>query len=129
MNKVYVKKDLVQKVTKKLDKERITIGGNKHAYKRKYHLRYSTPIVRKVISALLEVLVEVLEEGDTVSLTGYFTIEPVYYKESRGWNIPKQESIKIPAQYRPRVKFATYFKKACKKLTERELGGQDDEES
>lgn len=129
MNQIYGRNEIIHKVVDKLHGEKIVVGGNKHAYKRKYHLKYSIPVVKHVINALLEVLTEILEDGDEASFRGYLTITPEYCSERRGWNVYKNEPIMVSARYRPRVKVATYFNDACKRLTERELGGLSDEEN
>ena len=129
MNQVYVKEDIVRKVAQKLREERIVIGGSKHAYKRKYHLRFSKFIVNKVIGALLEVLVDVLEEGNSANFRGYFEIKPTYYKATRARDINKGVTIEVLPKYKPKAYFKGLMQDACKKLTERELGGQNNEES
>lgn len=81
MNKTYVTKEMVSRVVDRLYQqgERIEVGGNRHAYKRKYHLKYSQLIVRKVLDAFFEEMVTVLSEGDTVKITEYFKLEPKLY--------------------------------------------------
>lgn len=128
MNQVYRKEDIIRKVAKKLNEERIVIGGNKHAYKRKYHLRFSKFIVSKVIGALLDVLVDVLEEGDAVNFRGYMAIEPKYCKATRARDINKNIEIQVPPKYKPKVHFGRLMESACKRLTQKEFGGQNNEE-
>lgn len=129
MNQVYRKEEIVRRVVKKLNGTHIVIGGNKYAYKRKYHLKFSKFIVSKVIGALMDVLVEVLEEGDSVNFRGYMTIEPRYCKATRARDINRNLEIQVPPKYKPKVHFGRLMENACKNLTERELGGTNNEES
>lgn len=124
MKERYTKNDIVKNVVNRLKGKRITIGGNKYAYKRKYHLKYSHEIVNNVISAFLSELVEEIENGNKISLMGYFTIEPKYCNAiKRRDNLKSGELVDVPEQYRPRLYVGTKIKDACKKLTEKELGG------
>ena len=61
MKERYTKNDIVKNVVNRLKGKHITIGGNKYAYKRKYHLKYSQEIVNNVISAFLDELVDEIE--------------------------------------------------------------------
>lgn len=129
MNQIYGRNEIIHKVVDKLQEEKIVVGGNRHSYKRKYHLKYSIPIVKKVINALLDVLVDVLEEGDSVNFRGYMTIEPRYCKATRARDINRNLEIQVPPKYKPKVHFGRLMENACKKLTEKELGGTNNEES
>ena len=119
MNKTYVTKEMVSRVVDRLYQqgERIEVGGNRHAYKRKYHLKYSQIIVRNVLNAFLEEIAVVLSEGDAVKITGYFRLEPKLYK---GWKLNSKvcgNNLIIPEQYKPKMKLYKRLKEACKSLT------------
>ena len=119
MNKTYTTKEMVSRVVDRLYQqgERIEIGGNRHAYKRKYHLKYSQLIVRKVLDAFLEEMVTVLSEGDTVKIAEYFKLEPKFYPE---WELNSKicgNNLIIPEQYKPKMKLYKRLKEACKLLT------------
>lgn len=127
MNQIYGRNEIIHKVVDKLQGEKIVVGGNKHNYKRKYHLKYSIPIVKKVINALLEVLTEIVEDGDEANFRGYFEIKPVYRKATRARDICNGTTIEVPPKYMPRAYFRRFMNDACKRLTERELGGTNNE--
>lgn len=129
MNQIYGRNEIIHKVVDKLKEEKIVVGGNRHSCQRKYHLKYSIPIVKKVINALLDVLVDVLEEGDSVNFRGYMTIESRYCKATRARDINRNLEIQVPPKYKPKVHFGRLMENACKKLTEKELGGTNNEES
>ena len=124
MNQKVIKKEIVNRISQKLSEERIVIGGNKGVYKRRYHLKYTKAIILLVVNAFLEVMVDVIEEGDYVSLDGYFTLKPKYKKEiKRIANIAgKERDLTSPAGYTVKLKRGVYLKEACRKLTERESG-------
>lgn len=128
MKERYTKNDIVKNVVNRLKGKHITIGGNKYAYKRKYHLKYSQEIVNNVISAFLDELVDEIENGNKISIMGYFTIEPKYCNPiKRRDNLKTGEIVDVPAQYRPRLYVGKKVKEACKKLTKKKLGGLNNE--
>lgn len=120
MNQKINKNEIIDHISKKLSDERIVVGGKKN-YKRTYHLRINKWIIGKVLNALLDVLVEVIEEGDSVIFAGYMVLEPRYFKEIRrrvSYFGDKKETI-TPAGYRLKIKAGVRMKDACKKLTEK----------
>lgn len=119
MNKTYVTKEMVSRVVDRLYQqgERIEVGGNRHAYKRKYHLKYSQLIVRKVLDAFLEETVAVLSEGDTVKIAEYFKLEPKLYAGRELNSKVCGNNLIIPEQYKPKMKLYKRLKEACKSLT------------
>lgn len=121
------KKDIIDKISEKLIDEKITIGGNRKKYKRKYHLKYTQKIIANVLDAFWEVVVESVEDGDSVKINNYIKMEPKYYKavklNANGFNNIKENI--VPARYRIRFTMGERLKKACRKLTEKELGEQE----
>ena len=120
MNHKINKNEIIDRISKKLSDERIVVGGKKN-YKRTYHLRISKWIIGKVLNSLLDVLVEVIEEGDSVIFAGYMVLEPRCFKEIRRRTNcfgDEKETI-IPAGYRLKIKAGVRMKDACKTLTEK----------
>ncbi len=120
MNQKINKNEIIDRISKKLSDERIVVGGKKN-YKRTYNLRINKWIIGKVLNALLDVLVEVIEEGDSVIFAGYMVLEPRYFKEirRRANNYSDKEEAVTPAGYRLKIKAGVRMKDACKKLTEK----------
>ena len=123
VGKTYNKHEIVRRVVERLLDTKITIGGNKEFYKRKYNLKYSQEIVDNVISAFLEDLVDALENGDAVAFDGYMSIKPTYSAERMGRNVyaNDKQNIVIPAQYRVKIKAGKRLKDACKRFSEKVL--------
>lgn len=119
MNNEVIKPGLVVKVVDKLEDKKIVIGGNKFFYKNEYHLKYSQEIVDDVISAFLQSLEDIVEEGDSIKLNGYFQIEPKFSKARLGRNVKANETCPIPAQHRVKIKVGTKLKRACDKFNEK----------
>ena len=120
MNQTINKNEIIDRISKKLSDERIVVGGKKN-YKRTYHLKITKWIIGKILNALLDVLVEVIEEGDSVIFAGYMVLEPRYFKEiRRRANCFGDEKETIsPAGYRLKIKAGVRMKDACKNLTEK----------
>lgn len=116
-----VKSEIVKRVVEKLKGTKINIGGNKHSYKREYNLKYTQEIVDNVICGFLDVIVDIIENGDSVKLNSYMILEPKYYTEKRARNVYEDKEITMPAQYRVKLNVGTKLEEACKRLSEREL--------
>lgn len=126
MNQQLFKNDIVDKISERLRNDRIVIGGNKIAYKRKYHLRYGEKIIRKVLDAFLDVIVDTIENGDSLRIYDYFRIDPHYFKEmslkANGFSaVNEDDNIYVPPRYKVKFKPGKRLKEACKKLSEREI--------
>lgn len=120
MNQKINKNDLVHRISDKLSDDRIVVGGNKELYKRKYHLSYSHVIIRKVLNAFLDVLVDAIAEGNSVGLDGCIILEPKYYKERKRKAFDCEREYYItPAGYRLKLRTGVRMKEACKQLTEK----------
>ncbi len=122
MNTEIIKPELVKRITDNLDNKRIVIGGNKEYYKRKYHLQYTQDIVDNVLSAFMQTIGEVIEEGNTVKLNGYMTIKPTYCKPRVARNVYDNTEMKLPSCYKVRVKVGSKLINACKRFSEKEKG-------
>lgn len=125
MNKIIAKKELVKRVVKKLEGTKISIGGNKTFYKRLYNLKYSQEITDNVISALMDVIEETVENGDTIKLNGYMVIAPKYYPERYRRNVYAGKNVVVPEQYKVRISAGSKLKEAAKRLSNRELSEKD----
>lgn len=129
MNETISKSDIIKAITEKLKGTKIEIGGNKHFYKRKYHLKYSKEIVANVLNAFIDVLADGIENGDTVSLTGCITVKPKYRKEHRANNVYRQEIMTIPEHYIVDVYVGKKLREACEHYAEKVLKGDDSSET
>ena len=121
MNEEIIKPGLVRKIVDKLDGTKIVIGGNKETYKRKYHLKYTQEIVDNVISAFLETVEDIIENGDSIKLNGYMTIKPKYYAERKARDVINDIGMTLPEQYRVKVSIGSKLKNACKQFSDRAL--------
>lgn len=128
MNEKIIKPGIVKKVVDKLDGTKIEIGGNKESYKRKYHLKYTQEIVDNVITAFMDSIVDIIENGDSVKLNSYMVLEPKYYVEKRARNVYANEEYIMPAQYRVKLNVGTKLEEACKRLSEREIYNKENRE-
>ena len=110
------KKELIDRISAKLNKERFVVGGNKYAYKRKYKLKFTEFIIAKVLDAFLNVVVDAISNGDKIQLQGYFTIYPQYYKE-RVVNMFDGTTGHIsPEHYKLKINAGKKIEDACDKL-------------
>lgn len=107
MDNTIYKDEIIDRVSAKLSKERIVVGGKKHAYRCKYHLRYTEIIIAKVLNAFWEVVADTLEDGDRVQIQHYISIFP---KFATNGNVNR---------YCVKTKAMSRLKEACAKLTER----------
>lgn len=121
MKEKIVKSDIVKRVVEKLKGTKINIGGNKYSYKREYNLKYTQEIVDNVICAFMDVIVDIIENGDSVKLTSYLMLEPKYYTQKRARNIYDDKEIIVPARYRVKLNVGSKLEEACERLSEREL--------
>lgn len=108
MNNVVYKKEIVDRVSQKLNKERIEVGGNKYAYKRKYRLKYTEKIIIKVLDAFWDVVADTIADGDKIQVQNYMTIFPKY---STNGNV-NSYCVKTKAKGR--------LKEACRILNDKE---------
>lgn len=122
MNEKIIRPGVVKRVVEKLKGTKIQIGGNKYLYKREYNLKYTQEIVDNVICAFMDVIVDIIENGDSVKLNYYMILEPKYYAERRARNVHDGTEVIVPAQYRVRLHTGSKLEEACKRLSERELG-------
>lgn len=107
MNTIF-RKELIDRISAKLSKERIVVGGNKHAYKRKYQLKFTEIIISKVLDAFWDVVADAITDGDKIQIQHYLSIYPKYVTNGKADN------------YCIRVKAMERLKRACKTLTENE---------
>lgn len=119
MNKEIIKSELVKRTVDNLDDKKIVIGGNKIAYKRRYHLQYTQEIVDNVLSALLQTMEDIIEDGDSIRLNGYMTIQPTYRKAITARNVYKNMEMQVPACYKLKLKAGGRLADACKRFSDR----------
>lgn len=125
MNQVIHRKELKARVHKKLDKERITIGGrNQQSYKRQYHLKITQYIINKVIDTFLDVILETISEGDTVMIDGFVKIAPVLKEEKDMFNPYDGKRYVHPKYFQATAYVGQMIKNACKDLSKRTFGEQ-----
>lgn len=126
MNNELHKQDVINKISEKLKGEKIVIGGNGNKYKRKYHLCYTQMIIKKVLDAFWEVVVDTIEEGDLISIYGYIKMEPSYYKERilKHQNFSNCDSMYVPPHYKMKFTIGDRLKDACRRLSDRELNNK-----
>ncbi|MBO5007376.1 MAG: hypothetical protein J6D26_00905 [Clostridia bacterium] len=110
MNNTVYKKELINKISKKLDRERIVVGGNRHTYKRKYHLKYTEAIISKVLDTFWDVVADTISSGDKVQIQHYMSI------------FPKYTTCGNVNSYCVKTKTMSRLKEACKILLENEKG-------
>ena len=103
------KNELIDRISAKLNKERIVVGGNKHTYKKKYHLKYSEVIIAKVLDAFWDVVADAITNGDKIQIQHYLSMYPKYITNGKADN------------YCIRVKAMERLKRACQTLTENEI--------
>lgn len=80
------------------------------------HERVSEELVNIILDALLDTIVEALENGDQIILKGYMTIYPQLYSAKKVRNVADNQEIEIPERYKPKIKAGIKLKNACKKL-------------
>lgn len=102
------KNELIDRISAKLNKERIVVGGNKHTYKRMYHLKYTEAIIRKVVDGFWSVVADTVADGDKISIQNYMTIYPKY---TTNGNVNS---------YCVKTKAKENLKEACRKLNEKD---------
>ena len=102
------KEELIDKISAKLNKERIIVGGNKCTYKKKYHLKFTEAIIAKVLDAFWDVVADTITDGDKIQIQHYLSIYPKYITNGKTDN------------YCIRVKAMERLKRACQTLTENE---------
>ena len=130
MNKTYDIQDLYKVVSQKLrqDNERISFECHKGGYKSIHKKLYSQIIVRTVLRAFLQTIIEILAEGDTVRCFGYFKIEPKLYQARKVQNPYDNVLYDAPAQYKPKIKFGKQIKKACANIPVEEMENRSNED-
>ena len=130
MNKQYDSIDLCKAVVQKLQEnnERISFKCHKGGYKSIHKKLYSQIIVRTVLRAFFQTIIEILAEGDTVRWYGYFKIEPKLYEARKVQNPYDNVLYDAPAQYKPKIKFGKQIKKACVNIPVEEMENRSNED-
>ena len=118
MNEEIIKPGLVKRIVDKLHDTRIVIGGNKEYYKSLYHLQYTQEMVDNVLSALLQVMEDELEQGNTIRLNGYFTVKPEFRKSRQARNVYANEDVIVPDRYVLKMKGGKRLKEACQRYND-----------
>lgn len=123
MNERLNKADLIDKVSEILADKRFVRGGNRKSWISKYHLNYAKEdIIKPVLSACFDAIVNAIENGDTVFIKDYFTIEPRYMKEKKlnatGFNNMNINKI-VPPHYKVAIVPGEKMKDALRHCTEK----------
>ena len=118
MNQKFNKTDI-----KNMTRERLN-EGRMAGCMRQFSMLYTKPIVDRVIDTFLDIIAEIIEDGDTVNLYGYLKITPVLRKERKRIKAHTGEEYMHPPLYSAKVSVGEVLKNACRNLTERELGQQ-----
>lgn len=108
------KQDIVRRVVEKLEGTKIGTGGNRN-------IKYSQKVVHNVINTFMDVIVDAVEEGESVMWSGYMTLEPKHYVERKARNLYEDKEITLPERYGVKLNVGSKLKEACKRLSEREL--------
>ncbi len=106
------KNELIDRISAKLSKERIVVGGNKYGYKRKYHLKYTKAIIKKVVDAFWVVVADTIADGNRISIQNYMTIYPKY---TTNCNVNS---------YCVKTKAKENLKEACRILNDKDKGDE-----
>ena len=130
MNKQYDSIDLCKAVVQKLrqDNEQISFKCHKGGYKSIHKKLYSQIIVRTVLRAFFQTIIEILEEGDAVRWYGYFKIEAKLHEARKVQNPYDNVLYDSPAQYKPKIKFGKQIKKACANIPVEEMENRSNED-
>ena len=70
-----------------------------------------------ILTAFLDIVADILSEGDSIKLEGYMTIYPQLYKSKQIKNVADQSIVNIPARYKAKIKTGTKLNNACKNLS------------
>lgn len=127
MNERLNKADLINKVSEILVDKRFVRGGNQHSWISKYNLPYAKDdIIKPVLSACFDAIVNAIGDGDTVFIKDYFTIEPRYMKAKKlnatGFNNMNINKI-VPPHYKVAIVPGGKMKDALRNCTEKEISG------
>ena len=122
MNEIIHKTEIKRRVKEKLKDERYVIGGNGkgHKFSKRYRLRYTAKMVDKIIEAFMNVIADIIEDGDTAILTGLVSFEPQIRKERLQINPYTKEVGLYPEHYIVKAKPGLLLKEACNRLSEKQ---------
>lgn len=109
---VFNRHDIEKMIVNKLEFNAITTKTNR------YFIRYTLKIVKPIIAALLDVIMEELEQGNIINFQNYFSIKPVLYNEKKARNVVSGEEVIVPARYRFKVKAGKLIKQAIDRFNE-----------
>lgn len=115
MNEIINKTMLTRKIFERMDEQnRISLNRN--------HWNCSQESISEVLYSMLKVIEEEVANGNTIQLSGYLTILPVFKEARRARNVYEDYEMMIPAGYKLKVKVGKKLKDACefynKKLKE-----------
>lgn len=86
--------------------------------------KYTQEVVNDVLTAFLDVVEEVISNGNSINLNGYFTIETQYRAERKARDVSKNKEIIVPEHYRVNFKAGSKLIQAANHYTEIQLGGE-----
>ncbi len=124
MNSTVTKTDLIDKISEKLSNKRFIRGGNTKSWISKYHLNYAKEdVIKPVLNAYLDVLIEAIVNGESVKIYDYFKIEPYYVKEKSlnvfGFN-KTHINKRIPSHYKIKFTPGAKMKEALHKIKKKD---------
>lgn len=83
--------------------------------------------IKDIISAFWEVIINALENGDSVNLNGYATIGTKLIAERKSRNVIENKEIIVPEHYRVAFKAGSNLNRAAMLYTQKQLGEKKNE--
>lgn len=87
---------------------------------------YTQEDVENVMAAFWDVICESIEDGDTIKLNGYMSIELKHMAEHKLRNVVSNQEMTVPELYRVNFRAGSRLKEAAKAYTKRQLGGKNE---
>ena len=86
--------------------------------------KYTKEEIEYVLSAFWDVIIEALENGNSINLNGYATLGTKHMAERKSRNVVENKEIILTEQYRIYFKPGSKLKQAATAYTEKQLGGK-----
>lgn len=84
--------------------------------------KYTQEEIECVLLAFWDVIIEALENGNSINLNGYATLKTKHMAERKSRNVVENKEIILPEQYRIYFKPGSKLKQAAGKFTQKQLG-------